>query len=57
VGQKKLLTVGMGLLGKDFEFMMDIILVVDDPVLYMGFQFGYEFFESVVVNAVMSMVG
>ena len=36
-GWKKMsnvLTVGLGLFCKDFEFVADVILVVSDPVLY-----------------------
>ncbi len=58
-GWKKLLnilTVGSGLFCKDFEFVADVILVVCDPILYVGLWFSDEFFVSMVVDAVMSVV-
>jgi len=58
-GWKKLsniLTVGSGLFGKDFEFMADVVLIVHNPVLYVRFRFSDEFFVSMVVDAVMSVV-
>jgi len=33
------LTVGSGLFSKDFEFVADVILVVCDPILYVGLWF------------------
>jgi len=59
MGWKKLsniLTVGLGLFCKDFEFVANVILVVCDPILYAGLQFSDELFICMVVDVAMSVV-